>query len=543
MEAISAVPTTIKKLFNDTFIIPEFQRPYSWEEEECEQLWVDFLNFHTGNASQKEQYFLGNIVIYPNSDKTLSLIDGQQRITTLSLLIKCLHLKAGTYKALENCLKISDQKTGDFTENLKLTSLVLDEDKKSFKEIILQGGVNSDIENIFKRNFLHLQTLVSEWWNSCAHNSDCLDNLINDLLENVVILPITCSSEDDALTIFETLNNRGRSLSDTDIFKAKLYKTSQDKGVFIDEWNALEEHGWLFRIHMHVLRAKNKDTSKEIGLRTYFSDETKLQKDSVFLFESLKIYQAFFKSQISVKADSIWKILDNYPNHYWCFPLYVFTRKYGAINKHGELFLTQQNTLKLEKLMEELLRFCIVKGTVYNSVNTIKDTIFNLSSQIWNEIDYLEPLKKSYQNDISQFKEKIKASNFGRYLRVIVLTLAYKNPVQNEDEFNEILDKKYDIEHILPKKWAHYDKWDEKSWEAHLNSLGNLVLCEKKYNIQAQNSFFTRKQDVYKLSKIQDILDLTKKVQKHWYPEDVTKRTKDSIQRLDDFIDNSKQLK
>ncbi len=537
MEAISAVPTTVKKLFNEVFIVPEFQRPYSWGKEECEQLWLDFLAFHAQNHSQKEQYFLGNIVIYPNSDKTLSLIDGQQRITTLSLLIKCLHLKAGTYKALEDCLKVSDQKTGAYTKQLRLTSLVLDENKQSFNDVICQELDSDDSDSIFKSNFHHLQILVDEWWKNSGQESIKLDSLITDLLENVVILPITCGSEDDALTIFETLNNRGKSLGDTDIFKAKLYKTSQNQKDFIEQWNSFENHEWLFRIHMHTLRAINNDTSKEIALRTYFSNEARLQNDAEFLFKSLEIYQSFEVTPISAKVDSVWYILGNYPNHYWKFPIYVFVRKFADIDENGDLLIKQEEISKLENLMEELLRFCIVKGVVHNSVNTIKDTIFTVCNEIWLDSGYLETLKKAYTPEIGQFQSKIKSSSFGRYLRVLILTIAYKNPAQDEADFNEVLTGKYDIEHILPKKWAHYDNWDQESWEIHLNSLGNLVLWEKKYNTQAQNEFFSRKQTKYQESKIQDILDLAKKKNASWYPKDVIGRTESNITRLNNFIE------
>ena len=104
-----------------------------------------------------------------------------------------------------------------------------------------------------------------------------LNRLILAILDDVVLLPIHCATQDDALTIFETINNRGMPLSDADIFKAKLYKLSTDRGdEFIAKWNALakpnsaENHKWLFRIHMHVQRALNNDTGKVVALWSLF---------------------------------------------------------------------------------------------------------------------------------------------------------------------------------------------------------------------------------------------------------------------------------
>ena len=83
---------------------------------------------------------------------------------------------------------------------------------------------------------------------------------------------IKCGDLDDALTIFETINNRGMSLSDIDIFKAQLHKNAgQNSKEFIRRWNEIENnYNDNFRIYMYILRAKDNITDKEIGLRPFF---------------------------------------------------------------------------------------------------------------------------------------------------------------------------------------------------------------------------------------------------------------------------------
>jgi len=100
------------------------------------------------------------------------------------------------------------------------------------------------------------------------------------ILEQCIILPINCDNQDTALTIFSTLNDRGLPLSDSDIFKAKIYKaTSEEKRKgFVEKWKELSEicHGLgfeiddMFRYYSHVIRGKNSDTSKEIALRKFY---------------------------------------------------------------------------------------------------------------------------------------------------------------------------------------------------------------------------------------------------------------------------------
>ena len=101
MKAIQATPKEIRKVFNDSYIIPDFQRPYSWEKEQCETLWDDIVSFHATAPADGERYFLGNIVVNPAEGGKWSVVDGQQRLTTLLLLVKAFFKSAGTYTALE----------------------------------------------------------------------------------------------------------------------------------------------------------------------------------------------------------------------------------------------------------------------------------------------------------------------------------------------------------------------------------------------------------------------------------------------------------
>ena len=80
MKAITANPETIREVFSKRYIIPDFQRPYSWDNETCEKLWDDITGFYGTGTTIDDKYFLGNIVINPSirkADAAWEVVDGQ----------------------------------------------------------------------------------------------------------------------------------------------------------------------------------------------------------------------------------------------------------------------------------------------------------------------------------------------------------------------------------------------------------------------------------------------------------------------------------
>lgn len=539
MKAIHADPKEIRKIFSEKYIIPDFQRPYSWEKEHCDKLWEDIIDFYDNQTSKEDKYFLGNIVIHQSGD-SFAVIDGQQRLTTLLLLIKALHSKAGTATVLEECLRIKDPLTSELTDTLRLDSLVADDDKKHLYDIIFNNG-NKTPDCNMKSNYVDLCKKIEDWWLKKDNSADCLNKLILCFLDQIVLLPIHCGSEDDALTIFETINNRGMSLTDADIFKAKLHHSAaDDKDNFVKQWNLLDNHEWLFRVLMHVYRAKEGDSTKEIGLRPYFTDSSKNRfSDWKSVIDSLKlIHDVDNNWESSVDINILWNILKTYPNYYWNFPLYVYLHKYGKYTDDNFVLDGEHNAAFLQ-LLEYTVKYFFIKGIVYNSVNYVKDTVFKVCVAIESDSDYLyEYAKTITSNDITEFNNKINNKQYGRYLRGLVLLSAYLNTKQDKEQFREFIVSNYHIEHILPKKWNNYDKWDEHSWADDLNSIGNLMPLEYKLNINAKNEFFNRKKESYSKSKVRDALDVIQ--YEEWTPENLKSIQDIKTQRLKNYFTFSK---
>jgi len=549
MKSITAHPESIRRIFTRKYIIPIFQRPYSWEQEQCEKLWTDIIEFLDNKDDKDDKYFLGNIVVHPSSDgelDTLEVIDGQQRLTTLLLLIKAIHsrcnglLDAG---ALEACLKTKDPITDKLTSNLRVDSHVLAEDKKNLHFLILQG-VDKTPKCKFVENYRLLETVIDEWCKSIDGGDDGLVVALNEfipmLLNDIVLIPIHCESQNDALTIFETINNRGLSLSDADIFKAKLYQhtTQTRQATFIEEWNALKNHDWLFRVLMHIIRAESGSCEKEISLRSFFTTkETPLSKpdeimNSLNLINRIEEENWFDSDEIA----SLWYIMNAYPNHYWKFPLYVFLHKHGSIDpKTNEFALPGKMGTQFRELLEATVKYFFIKGLLHNRVTAMKQTVYCVCAKIESSGDYISEYRKDLKDaniDLINFEGKQQQ----RYIGGLVLLSAYLNPTQNKADFREVIRGKYHIEHILPKKWNHYDGWDEDTYGVHLDTLGNCIPLSSSLNIAAKNEFFDRKKVEYKKSTIQDALDLLHIAE--WTPKEVEKKHAEKVTRLKDFFNS-----
>jgi hypothetical protein len=170
-------------------------------------------------------------------------------------------------------------------------------------------------------------------------------------------------------------------------------------------------------------------------------------------------------------------------------------------------------------------------------VNAVKDTSFKVCAIIEQGNDAASEYQKSSEADLDEFFRRIKNLQYGRYLNGLVLLSGYLNPLQDKALYRKVVKGAYHIEHILPKKWNHYDQWTTESWEKNLNTIGNLTPLEWKLNISARNEFFMRKKEHYEKSQIQDVTDLM--AYDDWHPADYEKRHLAAEQRITAFFQKS----
>ena len=288
MSKLNVDQKTIKDLFQDKradFLIPDYQRPYAWGETECQTLWDDIFTFAIPDEGRTKfdrnsEYFLGPIVTYKNENSQLEVIDGQQRLTTLMLLLRAFYAKFGhmkdeasveTSKDIAKCIWRTDEFGKPDMSALKIDSEVAtDKDKDEFLEILKDGVIKAGQKSRYATNYRFFQNCIDDF---LAKYPTYFAYLPTRIMNNCILLPIEAESQDTALRIFSTLNDRGMPLSDSDIFKAQFYKYFSKRGekdIFIKRWKELEEltesifhplNGTpmdeLFTRYMYYIRAKS----------------------------------------------------------------------------------------------------------------------------------------------------------------------------------------------------------------------------------------------------------------------------------------------
>ena len=525
------------------FIIPDYQRPYSWTSDQINTLFKDIWEFtcNEGGTDKEGTYFLGSIVFYENKNGEQEIIDGQQRITSIFLLLRAIYTKLSkpkekTEEAKNFINKIEPLiwKTNKLTGKVEYSSILLNSkvisetENEVLKKILETGEVNEKLEDNYSKNYNQILELIEE---KSVENALMIYQFIYALLNQVIILPITADSQETALTIFSTLNDRGLPLSDADIFKAKIYnhlQSKEEKKEFIEKWKELEENTQniseniqkLFYYYMFYLRALENDRNTTTpGLRKYYSTNKfeRLLENNVLdeLKKILNIWEIIVNSTQFIENESwsenkdilkVLNILTSYPNEFWKYPVIV----YYLVHKDNKDF--EEKFLKfLRKLYVELLKKYIESPTI----NAVKSNILKLNAEIIKSDKPVFDFKSLSEDEI---KEKIKIPHRNA-VRMLLKTLAY-------DIQDELLPEKWEIEHILPVKWENsYDlRENEKIAKEKIEHLGNKTPFEKKLNIIATNNYFSKKKLSYSKSKIEMTKEIGKTKSDKWDLDDIVER-------------------
>ncbi|MCF0234156.1 MAG: DUF262 domain-containing protein [Thermoguttaceae bacterium] len=521
---------------NSAFIIPEYQRPYAWKDDHIETLFNDLFNFSQteGGSERDGTYFLGCIVAYENGRGQREIIDGQQRMTSLMLLLRAI------YTALHESGDESDEVANFLTEiaptiwqrdrlkgridytNALLRSEVISENESTLAKILETGMADPRNKDRYSRNYRKFQDLFRQ---ISGQKPLAVYNFIYAVLHQAILLPITAGEQDTALTIFSTLNDRGMPLEDADIFKAQIYKYKdvEDRETFIKNWQTLtniaEEAGEtvqnIFTHYSFYLRAKNKDDNSTIaGLRRYLAQNgfVVLRDDS--LIDELMAIACFWRAIRNRDFDNAEKlnndkvlcaldILVEYPNEFWKYPAIIYYLKH----RNDENFASQYVKFLRRLTAELVLRYL---DTPY--VTSIKGAVLKLDVSIYH--DDIPDFDKFRKLDENGLQERIRIPHKS-IERMLLKVLAYS---RQETPFSE----KLEVEHIFPKKYDGTYFFPEKDVNERIEHIGNKTLFEKRLNIKAGNNFFARKKGEYKRSEVRITIDLVDYAE--WTPDCIVER-------------------
>ncbi|MBR3413495.1 MAG: DUF262 domain-containing protein [Bacteroidales bacterium] len=527
MSKLNVDQRTIFDLFSDRksdFLIPDYQRPYAWGDKECQTLWDDIFTFafpendYTKFDSDNDEYYLGPIVTFKNDLGKIEVIDGQQRLTTLMLLLRAFYEKFGKMQD-ENSINTRENlalciwKTNEFRkpvmDKLKIDSEVAtDNDKEEFLLILRTGQAPDTLKSGYAQNFRFFQDKINSFLNEYP---SFFSYFPTRLLNNCIILPIEADNQNTALRIFSTLNDRGMPLSDADIFKAQFYKYYTQRGqkdIFISRWKNLEElcgamfhpisgtpMDELFTRYMYYLRATQgiKSSTTE-ALRKFFERNQYSLLNNDHALGDLEILADFWNSinnqDTERFSDRILRrlfVLNYAPNGMWAY----FVSVYFLKNKDADGLLNDDDFyVFLNKITAFIWAYSIDRP----GVNALRTPVY---AEMVNIVENREVTFNDYVFDPVNLRSKLDSFTFANN-RAVTKSMLTWWAFSDENQPWIDLEINFEIEHILSRK-RHNELQDERNMEV----LGNKSLLEKKINIRASDYRFVDKVKYYR----GDILD------------------------------------
>lgn len=523
MSKLNVDQKTIKDLFQNKkadFLIPDYQRPYAWGENECRTLWDDIFSFAIPDEGKTKfdnnsEYFLGPIVTFKNDDDKMEVIDGQQRLTTLMLLLRAFYSKFGhmqdkasvsTKQNIEKCIWKTDEFGEPDMAQLKIDSEVAtDNDKDEFLKILKTGVAGKEMKSKYAHNFRLFQSSIDEFLQKYPTYFAYLPTRI---MNNCILLPIEAESQDTALRIFSTLNDRGKPLSDADIFKAQFYKYFSKLGKkdeFIKKWKNLEEMcerifhpisgtpmDELFTRYMYYVRAKMGiiSSTTEALRKFYEKDSYALLKDEK-TFSDLITLAEFWEdvsNQDSYRfSDRVLKrlfVLNYAPNGMWTY----FVSVYFMQKKDTDGMLDDDTFFDF---LQKITGFIWTYAVSNPGVNALRTPVYAEMVNIVNDRP-VEFTKYKFSADTVRSMFDNFSFNNGRPITKAMITWwAFQDDAQPLLSLETV----FEIEHIYAKN--RYEKERSLTNPKNVESLGNKALLEKRINIRASDYRFGDKKKYY----------------------------------------------
>ncbi|GAA7049036.1 DUF262 and DUF1524 domain-containing protein [Helicobacter pylori] len=493
----------IKDNQNNQLVIPIYQRVYSWEKEQCKQLWDDIIKI--GGNDKMDGHFIGSILYVlddiTHSDNTLLIIDGQQRLTTITLLLTALRDHwSDKRKEIEDHYLINSDKDGD----KKFRLILSDSDKDTLLSLIDKdrrkpSKPSSKIVENFK--------LFGEW---IRKNTGKLETIFKGL-EKLMIVYIALEKEkDDPQLIFESMNSKGMELTQTDLIRNYIIMETEiekQEGFYNKYWRAMEEdfkqNKKLFdRFVRHYLTIKTREIPNI--KKVYVALKDYRQKEGIGIEDLLKDLQKYcgyfcrivFKKEADKDLNKALGFLVDLEMDV-VYPLLL-----ELYSDYSDGVLSKDDFRRSIALIESYICRRAVCGIPSNGLNKL----FASFAKHIQKDEYFKSLKAHFgsltnnqrfpNND--EFKDRFITINFyhlkekREYFFERLENFDTKEPVNTEG---------LTIEHIMPQTLT--EEWEkdlgENFQEIHnkyLHTIGNLTLTG--YNSEYSNKSFQEKRGMEK---------------------------------------------
>ena len=496
------------------FEIPKFQRDYSWTSEQWDDLWQDFNNLLTQDETE---HYMGYLVLQTNDNKNFQIIDGQQRLTTMSIII------LGVLK----CLNDLAENNNDPVDNIKRKETLLNSYIGVINPVTLISNnklkLNRNNDDYYRSNMVLLRDLPVRNTNASEKlMRDCfnwyyerlkkkfttgesLAGFIDSIVDKLFFTEIKVSDQLNAFKVFETLNARGVQLSSSDLLKNYLFSLvdeNKDNNYEIEElenlWSSTlgKLGGNKFEDYLrYYWNSYNKTVRKNYLFKTIKKNIT-TKKDAFELIRSLRDTADIFLA-IQDSEDELWKNDPEIKNALYELRLF-------QIKQTNSLFIAGYKNLNI-KTFTKLVKVCSIISFRYNIIgglnpneqeevyNTIALKITQEKSFDISDLQSIYISNLSFENDFSikQFRNTSRNHKIVKYIFSKIELYKSRNEIDPESDT-------YTVEHILPE--SADESWGEFSNEEVNRSIyriGNLTLLEKKLNKEAGTKDYEQKKQIF----------------------------------------------
>ena len=539
---------TFRKLIGNglTYRIPRFQRDYSWTVEQWEDLWADIL---VSLRDEDSAHYMGYLVLQSADDKVFDVIDGQQRLTTVSLIVLAILKNIQRLIDAGNDAENNEQRLNQIRQTyigyldpitlIPRSKLTLNRNNNDYFQNYLiplghlpQRGFRAS-EHLLRKSFEWFDKKVGEYLRSDHGNEGKrLAQLVENISDNLFFTVITVTDELNAYKVFETLNARGVRLSSTDLLKNYLFSVL-DRGQGNDyELRNLEERweGIVSRLQSE----KFPDF-----LRTYWNARYKLARQSELfkiIRNPVKERQKVFDLIRGMEED-----LDNYlaltsPEvSNWSLEDKQLANilKMFRVRQPFPLLLAARRNFNSSDFTT-LLRAITVISFRYNTIGAYspneQERVYNntaerISSGEITDLAMLWPLLKTIYVEDNRFKvdfsEKSISTSDGRGKKIVRFILCALEKQLSGRDYDPSSDS-FNIEHILPQNAP--DGWGGFSYDesrALVDRLGNMTILNVRVNRDIGTEEYVQKRSYYENSDYY----LTKRLaeqNEEWTPERIS---------------------
>lgn len=494
----------IKDNQNNQLVIPIYQRLYSWGKEQCKQLWDDIIKI--GGNDKMDGHFIGSILYVlvgnTHSGNTLLIIDGQQRLTTITLLFIALRNHSSDEvkrKKIEDHYLINSNKDGD-----KKFRLILSESDKDTLLSLIDKDRRKPSEPSLKivENFKLFEKWISE-------NTDKLETIFKGLEKLMIVWIALKKKKDDPQLIFESMNSKGIELAQTDLIRNYIIMETEiekQEGFYNQYWRAMEEEfkqnkKWFDRFVRHYLTIKTGDIPNINKVYEAFKDYRQKKGIEIeVLLQDLQKYCGYF-CQIAFKKEA-----DKDLNKALGFLVdlemdVVYPLLLELYSDYSDGVLSKADFRRSIALIESYICRRAVCGLSTNSLNKV----FPSFTKHIQKDQYFESLKAHF----GSLTEKQRFPNNDEFKDCFITIDFYKfqkneyffERLENFERKERVYTHEYTTEHIMPQKLM--EEWErdlgENFQEIHnkyLHTIGNLTLTG--YNTEYSNKSFQEKRDMEK---------------------------------------------